>query len=121
MARKKRVRELYLAGSMPKQIAKETGTPYSTVKTWIADLPRHTTGFSQRRHGQRAARVARLTKREGEAIRLEMEAKENDPCVFCGNSSFEEKGWLGSAFHHYEDGRVDHAHMGCNAVRRHAA
>lgn len=120
VARKQRVRELYLKGSTPKQIAEVTGTSISTIKGWIVDLPKHQTGFSLRKHGQRAARVARLTKREGEAIRREMEAKENDPCVFCLGDTFEQKGWLGSAFHHHDDGRVDHAHKGCNAVRRHA-
>lgn len=120
-ADKARVRELYLKGSTPKAIAEATGVSVSTIKGWIVDLPKHSTGFSQRRHGTRAARVARLTKREGEAIRQEMEDKENDPCVFCGESTFEQKGWLSDVFHHHDNGRVDHAHCGCNAVRRHAA
>lgn len=119
VARKATVLELYRKGSTPKLIAESTGVPRSTVKRWIVGLPKHSTGFSQRRHGVRAARVARLTRREGEAIRQEMEDKENDPCVFCGGDAFAQKGWFGSAFHHYDDGRVDHAHMGCNATRRH--
>lgn len=120
-ADKARVRKMYSEGTRLGEIAEVTGVSPSTIKGWIKDLPKHSTGFSLRPHGARAARVARLTKREGEAIRQEMEAKENDPCVFCGESSFEQKGWLGSVFHHYEDGRVDRAHCGCNAIRRHAA
>lgn len=121
VARRKKVRELYSQGLKPQVIAQEMGIPVSTVKNWIVDLPKHSTGFSRRKYGSAAARVARLTGREGEAIRLEMEAKANDACFFCGSTAFDERGWFGSAFHHYEDGRIDRAHRACNAVRRHQA
>ncbi len=120
IGRKVQVRDLYMEGAPPKAIAEQMGLSVSTVKGWIVDLPKHSTGFSRRPFGQRAARVARLTGREGEAIRQEMDDKEFDPCVFCGSYVFEAKGWLGSAFHHDDDGCVDHAHKGCNATRRHA-
>jgi transposase len=119
VAMKRKVRSLYEQGFTPKEIAADTGVSRSTIKNWIVDLPKHSTGFSQRPHGTAAARVARLTDREGEAIRQEMEAKENDPCVFCGVRYFFAEGWASSAYHHYEDGRVDRAHKGCNAVRKH--
>jgi len=121
LAEKRRVRELYLGGSTPKVIADLTGVPYSTVKNWIVELPKHQTGFSQRHLGMRAARVARLTGRDGEAIRQEMESKEQDSCIFCQSDVFEQQGWFGSVFHHYSDGHVDRAHKGCNAIQRHAA
>jgi hypothetical protein len=95
--------------------------PISTVKSWVVGLPKHSTGFSQQRYGMAAARVARLTGREGEAIRREMEDKQNDACFFCGSDAFDKRGWFSSAFHHYDDGTVDRAHAACNAVRRHQA
>lgn len=115
-----RVRELYQAGTTLRDIAQITGVPKSTVKNWIRDLPKHSTGFSQRRLGVRAARVARLTGRDGEVIRQEMVAKEHDACIFCGDDAFAQSGWFGDVFHHYEDGHVDRAHSGCNAMRSHA-
>lgn len=120
-AMKQEVRELYEEGLTPKNIARRTGIPSSTVKGWVVALPKHSTGFSRRRHGNAAARVARLTGREGEAIRQEMEAKRDDPCFFCGSDDYDEKGWFIKAFHHNDDGTVERAHNVCNMVRRHAA
>jgi hypothetical protein len=118
VAMKRKVRVLYERGLTPKEIATDTGVSRSTIKSWIVDLPKHSTGFSQRPHGTAAARIARLTGREGEAIRQEMEAKENDPCVFCGGP-IESDSWFKGVFHHYEDGAVSRAHKGCNAFRKH--
>jgi transposase len=120
-AKKEKVRELYMRGLTPKAVGQELGISVSTVKNWIVDLPKHSTGFSQRRHGTGAARVARLTGREGEAIRREMEAKDNDACFFCGSDAYDEGGWFARVFHHYDDGGVDRAHRVCNAIRRHQA
>lgn len=118
VAMKRKVRDLYKRDRTPKEIAADTGVSKSTIKGWIVDLPKHSTGFSQRPHGTAAARIARLTGREGEAIRQEMEAKENDPCVFCGTATKSES-WFKGVFHHYDDGSVDRAHKGCNAFRKH--
>jgi hypothetical protein len=63
--------------------------------------------------------VARLTGREGESIRREMESKDGDSCFFCESPDFDERGWFRSVFHHYDDGTVARAHAACNAVRRH--
>ncbi len=120
VVRKKKVRKLYSRGLTPKAIAQELEMPLSTVKNWIVGVPKHSTGFSQLPHGTAAARVARLTGREGEAIRQEMEAKQDDVCFLCESDDFEDgRGWFRSVFHHYEDGRVDRAHSVCNAVQRH--
>ena len=119
VAMKARVRELYEEGLTPKNIARETGISRSTVKKWVIDLPKHQTGVTGRRHGYAAARVARLTGREGEAIRQEMEVKENDPCFFCKSPILESNGWRGSAYHHHDDGCIAHAHVGCNAQYPH--
>ncbi|HXJ92626.1 MAG TPA: hypothetical protein VMT20_07055 [Terriglobia bacterium] len=119
VAMKRKVHALYQKGYTPGQIATKTGISKATIKVWIVPLEKHSTGFSQRPYGQAAARVARLTGQPGERIRQEMEGKANDPCIFCGSLIVEAKGWSGPAFHHYEDGSVDRAHKGCNAVRRH--
>lgn len=121
VARKKKVHELYSQGLTPKAISEEMEMSVSTVKQWIVPIPKHSTGFSKRNHGQAAARVARLTGRDGEAIRVEMEAKADDACSFCGSDAYDESGWFRRVFHHEEDGRVDRAHSACNAVRRHQA
>jgi transposase len=121
VARKEKVRELYSQGLTPKEIEQKLGVPVSTVKTWIVGVRKHSTGFSRRRHGQAAGRVRRLTGREGEAIRQEMEAKESDACFFCGSDAYDKSGWFSPVFHHYDDGTVDRAHSACNAIRRHQA
>jgi transposase len=119
VAMKRKVHRLYKEGFRPQEIATKLGISKSTIKVWIVPLEKHSTGFSQRPYGQAAARVGRLTGRKGEDIRQEMESKGNDPCVFCGSAITETQGWSGPAFHHYDDGSVDRAHKGCNAVRRH--
>lgn len=108
-----------MEGLTPSQIAERIDVPRSTIKNWVVDLPKHSTGFSQRPHGTAAARVARLTGREGEAIRLEMQAKDKGACFFCESDVYDERGWFARVFHHYDDGTVDSAHAACNAVRRH--
>jgi transposase len=121
LARKEKVRELYSQGLTPEAISEQLGISKSSIKGWIVDLPKHSTGFSKRRHGQAAARIARLTGRQGDIIRDEMEVKQDDPCFFCGSDEYDERGWFSRVFHHYEDGIVDRAHAACNAVRRHQA
>ncbi len=118
---KKQVRDLYLEGVTPKNIARQLGVPKSTVKKWVVGLPKQSTGLSKRHRGCAAARIARMTGRDGEDIRQEMLAKENDPCFFCGNGDYDPRGWFGAVYHHEDNGQVRRAHNACNAAVRHAS
>ena len=118
--KKEAARQLYEEGVTPKNIARQLSIPRGTVKKWVLALPTQSNGWTKQQYGYAAHRVFKITGRDREDVRVEMEAKADASCCFCGNGDFDNKGWFGPAFHHWDNGIVERSHVGCNAIHAHA-